>query len=136
MKKIIKITTLIIFLFSVKINAQLDTLQYLKTNFEIQKTEYIGKPFSYLLNKMTAIQPKTSWSYQHQKDFGKSYATAFKFCDMDYSFHNAVTLYIKWQEIIPTSQIKYYEKKNGFYFTNEEKNFYSNKIIKDIAVFR
>ncbi|MFC7348984.1 hypothetical protein ACFQO9_19880, partial [Chryseobacterium zhengzhouense] len=60
----------------------------------------------------------------------------FKFCDMDYSFSNAVTLSIEWQEIIPTSLIKYYEKKNGFYFTNEEKDFYSNKIIKDIAVFR
>ncbi|MEC5172344.1 hypothetical protein [Chryseobacterium nepalense] len=118
-----------------KANAQIDTLNYVK-QFEINKAQYINQPFSYLLSHMTQIQPKTNWSYQSQKDLGKSYATAFKFCDMDYSFHNAVTLYIKWQEIIPTSQIKYYEKKNGFYFTNEEKNFYSNKIIKDITVFR
>ncbi|MFC7349007.1 hypothetical protein ACFQO9_20020, partial [Chryseobacterium zhengzhouense] len=116
MNILIKITFLITFCCAIKINAQLDTLQYLKTNFEIQKSEYIGKPFSYLLNKMTQLQPKTNWSNQG-KDLGKTYSTNFKFCDMDYSFSNAVTLSIEWQEIIPTSLIKYYEKKNGFYFT-------------------
>ncbi|MFC7348985.1 hypothetical protein ACFQO9_19885 [Chryseobacterium zhengzhouense] len=135
MKTLIKIAFLISFFYGIKANAQIDALQYLKTNFEIQKTEYIGKPFSYLLSKMTQIQPKTNWSSQG-KDLGKTYSTNFIFCDKEYSFYNAVTLHIVWQEIIPTQQIRYYEKKNGFYFTNEERNFYGDKIIKDIAVFR
>ncbi len=119
-----------------KSNAQLDTLNYLKTNFEIQKSEYIGKPFSFLLSKMTQIQPKTAWSLQSQKNMGKIYATSFLFCEMDYSFHNAVTITIRWQEPILTKDVKYYEQKNGFYFTDEEKVFYANKIIKDIRVYR
>lgn len=134
MKILIKITLIIILSIGIKINAQIDTLQYLKTNFEIQKSEYIGKNFSYLLNKMTQIQPKTLWSTVSYK--GNMFASRFKFCEMDDSFYNAVTFYIEWQEPIPISQVRYYEKKNGFYFTNEERNFYGDKIIKDIAVFR
>ncbi len=136
MKNIVKILMISFLIIGVKSNAQLDTLNYLKTNFEIQKSEYIGKPFSFLLSKMSQIQPKTVWSTQSQKDFGKIVGNRFKFCDMDYSFYNAITLSIRWQEPILTKDVKYYEQKNGFYFTDEEKVFYANKIIKDIRVYR
>ncbi|MCW3160359.1 hypothetical protein [Chryseobacterium oryctis] len=38
-----------------------DTLNYVK-QFEINKINYIGQPFSKLLNEMTQIQPKTAWA--------------------------------------------------------------------------
>ena len=47
---------------------------------------------------------------------------------MEASFYNAVTLQIDWQDTIPANDIKFYENKNGFYFTNEEKFFYGNSI--------
>ncbi len=61
MKNILKITFLFAFIFSIQSKAQLDTLSYLK-QFEINKAQYIGQPFSKLLQDMTQIQPKTVWS--------------------------------------------------------------------------
>ncbi|MDY0929669.1 hypothetical protein [Chryseobacterium sp. CFBP8996] len=97
---------------------------------------YIGQPLSKLLNDMTYIQPKTAWSTANGNKKIETAATTFKFCDKIYSFHNAITLLIKWQNVIPRDQTKYYEQKNGFYFTNDEKNFYGSKIVKDIMVYR
>lgn len=37
---------------------------------------------------------------------------------------------------IPRDQTQFYEQKNAFYFTNEEKTFYGSKIVKDIIVYR
>ena len=114
--------------------AQLDTLNYLK-QFEANKANYINKSLSVLLNDMVQIQPKTVWSATNRKKTITA-GTRFKFCDMELSFHNTVTLLIEWQTPIPRDQTIYYEKKNAFYFTNEERAFYGNKIIKDIIVYR
>ena len=119
-----------------KSNAQLDTLNYLKTNFEIQKSEYIGKPFSYLLSKMNQIQPKTAWSQSGSWKKNERNSTDFRFTFMEASFHNVINLTIIWQEAVPANDVKYLQNKNGFYFTNDEKNFYGNKIVKDIRVYR
>ena len=43
---------------------------------------------------------------------------------------------IKWKEKIPFKNVEYLLKKNKFYFTEEEKDFYGEKIIQDIIVFR
>lgn len=117
------------------VHAQLDTLNYLK-QFEANKANYINQPLSVLLNSMTQIQPKTAWSASHGRKKTITPGTSFVFCDMDFSFHNAVNLLIIWKDPIPRDQTKYYEQKNGFYFTNEERVFYGSKIIKDIVVYR
>ncbi|MCA6069004.1 hypothetical protein JI747_017700 [Chryseobacterium sp. RG1] len=111
-----------------------DTLAYLK-QFEANKANYINKPLSVLLNDMTQIQPKTAWPTTHRKKTITP-GTSFKFCNMELSFHNSITLLIEWQDPIPRDQTKYYEQKNDFYFTNEERIFYGSKIIKDIIVYR
>lgn len=133
MKILHKIIITVLFIFTVKMSAQLDTLNYLK-QFEANKINYINQPFSKLLNAMTQIQPETSWTTVSYK--GKKYYTLFNFCEMDESFYNAVTLTIEWQDPIPVSDTDYYENKNGFYFTNEERNFYGSKIVKNIRVYR
>ncbi|MDY0929670.1 hypothetical protein [Chryseobacterium sp. CFBP8996] len=135
MKNLHKIIALSLILGFSHFNAQLDTLNYLK-QFEVNKANYIGQPFSKLLNEMTQIQPKTSWSRpKGNKKIITAY-TDFNFCNKELSFHNTISLLIEWQNEIPRDQTKYYEQKNGFYFTNDEKNFYGSKIVKDIKVFR
>lgn len=135
MKNILKIIFLLTFLFSFQGKAQLDTLNYLK-QFEINKANYIGQPFSKLLQNMTQIQPKTVWNRPQRNNKTIILSTQFSFCEKKYSFYNAITLYITWQTSIPTNQTNALSTQNHFYFTNDEKSFYGNRIIKDIRVYR
>lgn len=131
-----KIIIVFIFLLgSIWINAQLDTLNYLK-QFEANKSNYINKPFSVLLNDMTMIQPKTVWAFSMGRKKTISADARFNFCSIEQSFHSPITLLIKWQEPIPRIKTQYYEQKNHFYFTNDERDFYGSKIIQDIIVYR
>lgn len=136
MKNLIKILSILaLFTFTNKMDAQLDTLTYVK-QFEINKANYIGQPFSKLLNDMTQIHPKSVWfvPITNKKTMVKE--SRFKFCEMSNSYKNAITLRITWQNYIPFSQVKYYQNLNNFYFTNDERLFYGNKIIADIMVYR
>lgn len=132
-----KILKLIIVFFSLQtINAQqIDTISYIK-QFEVNKASYIGKPLSFLLNDMTKIQPKTVWFNINTDDKYNIIESHFKFSTKEKSFKNAVTLLIKWKEKIPFKNVEYLLKKNKFFFTEEEKDFYGEKIIQDILVFR
>lgn len=139
MKKILILLSLICLSVSAKINAQnmpLDTLNYLKQNFEINKANYIGHPFSKLLNDMTAIQPKTVWSDSPHRNKNIRKSSRFKFTYKELSFHNVITLYIEWETPLPTQETKVLSIANQYYFTNQEKAYYGNKIVKDIKVYR
>lgn len=136
MKNIIKTVILfVIFTFTNTMNAQMDTLTYVKT-FEINKANYIGQPLSVLLNDMTLIQPKTIWFTPISKNKNMVKESRFKFCEMRHSYKNAITLEITWENYIPFSQVDYYQNLNDFFFTNDERLFYGNKIIADIRVYR
>ncbi|MGO4708111.1 hypothetical protein AB4Y90_03120 [Chryseobacterium sp. 2TAF14] len=135
MKNILKIALLFAFLFSIQSKAQLDTLNYLK-QFEANKANYIGQPFSKLLQDMTQIQPKTVWCLPIRNKISMVRYSDFSFCEMDYSFHNTITLSIEWQTDIPYNETKNLGVQNQYYFTNDEKIFYGSRIIKDIKVYR
>ncbi|BEV06690.1 hypothetical protein [Chryseobacterium gambrini] len=135
MKNKLKFFLLLALLFSLQSKAQLDTLNYLK-QFEINKANYIGYPFSKLLNNMTQIQPMAVWNTPPRNNKNIGTKTGFSFCKMQNSFHNTITLMIVWQQPIPNTQTHYYEQLNDFYFTNDEKLFFGNKIVKDIMVYR
>jgi hypothetical protein len=132
-----KYIKLILLLFSLQtINAQqIDTLNYIK-QFETNKVNYIGKPLSVLLNDMSKTPPKTVWFNINVDDKYNVIESHFKFSTKEKSFKNAITLSITWKEKIPFKSVEYLYKKNKFYFTDEEKNFYGNKIIQDITVYR
>ncbi|MEZ7498446.1 hypothetical protein QO200_06810 [Flavobacterium sp. Arc3] len=138
MKTSLKIFSALLFFFSVQTKAQTvsDTLQYLKTNFELKKANYIGKPFSRLLTDLK-IQPTQSW---HITPFRKKYSvisTDFYFLKKGATYTNrTIVLSIYWQEEIPKSTVEIYENKNGYLFTSDERTFYGNKIVKDIKVYR
>ncbi|MEJ5104162.1 hypothetical protein [Chryseobacterium sp. MYb328] len=137
MKKVFKLTSLFaLFLFYTKSNAQLDTLNYLKA-FEANKAQYIGKPFSGLLNDMTKIQPKAMWHNGpfNNKNIRTSSDLGFYDLSKGYEF-NAITFVVYWQDPVSATDANYYKIKNKNNFTSEEKNFFGNKIIKDIMVYR
>ncbi|GAA4148794.1 hypothetical protein GCM10022217_00140 [Chryseobacterium ginsenosidimutans] len=135
MKNILKLALLLTLFFSFQNKAQLDTLNYLK-QFEINKANYIGQPFSKLLQDMTQIQPKTAWSLSVRNNKTIVKNTLFNFCEKKHSFYKAITLSIKWQTDIPITQTDALGTQNQYYFTNDEKAFYGNRIIKDIRVYR
>jgi len=135
MKNKLKFFLLLALLFSLQIKAQLDTLNYLK-QFEINKANYIGQPFSKLLQDMTQIQPKTVWSLPIRSNKKMVRYSDFSFCEKKHSFYNAITLSIEWQTDIPINQTNALGVPNHFFFTNAEKTFYGNKIVKDIMVYR
>ena len=132
MKKILIILTVLISCLGF---SQIDTLNYIK-QFETNKAQYIGKPFSVLLADMKQIQPKTVWPLRHGRYKTFILGNSFKFVEMDFSFNNVVTLSITGQDTIPIEQFNYYGKKNNYFFTQDEKLFYGNKIIKNIKVYR
>jgi len=111
-----------------------DTLSDAK-NFETNKANYIGQPFSKLLNDMTQIQPKTIWATTNFKSKNEVKSSRIKFCDLEESF-NVITLEIIWQTPLERSNTKYYQQLHNAFFTNDEKLFYGSKIVKDIKVYR
>ncbi|MCX8532195.1 hypothetical protein [Chryseobacterium luquanense] len=135
MKTLYKIFFCTLLFISFKLSAQIDTLNYIK-QFEINKAQYINQPFSKLLNDMTQMQPMSVWSIDSHKNRYLIYFTRFMFCEMDESFSSNVNLTISWQTPLQSSETEYYDNKNDFFFTNDERNYYGSKIIKDIKVYK
>lgn len=137
MKKIINLFAILFFFtFSCKVYSQVDTLNYVK-QFEINKIEYINKPFSYLLNHMTQLQPQTVSSLINI--WGKDLAAYSHFdyteSEMQYG-RETVYMIVYWKNPISHSQAMLLSKQNKFLLTNDEKIFYGDKIVKDIKVFK
>lgn len=132
MKKIIK-TLFLLIISTMLYKAQVtDTLSYIKL-FEINKINYQGQPLSKLMNDMTQLQPKLIWSGPGSNN---TYRSTFNFCEIDdVPYSGMVNMVIFWQTPIPYPNVEYYEKKNYFHFTNDERNFYGNKIVKNIYVY-
>jgi hypothetical protein len=130
------ITILCFVLLAKNSSAQIDTFAFLK-NFELQKAQYIGQPFSVLLNAMGQVQPKSAWYGRNARNKTQIPYCTFNFVTPDncFSYLGVITMLVDWQTSIPLQDIKYYTNLNHFYFTNSERQFYSNKIIKDISVY-
>ncbi|WP_139421011.1 hypothetical protein [Chryseobacterium mulctrae] len=116
-------------LFTCIFKAQVsDTLAYVKS-FEANKINYINQSFSKLLNNMNNLQPIGLFT-------NTRYYSVAKFSIEDKWFDKGnVNMVIFWQAPIPETETEYYENKNHFYFTNDERSFYGNKIVKDIYVY-
>lgn len=137
MKNILKlILVTILFGFCTKVHAQIDTLNYVK-QFEINKANYIGQPFSHLLNDMVQYKPKTVNSFINI--WGKNLVA-----DSDFNFSTleeqrkkqTVYLIVYWQTPLVHSDAFLLSKQNHFNFTSAEEIFYGNKIIGDIKVYK
>jgi hypothetical protein len=138
MKNITLFTLLLISIFSCQSKAQqtIDTLNYVK-QFEINKIDYVNKPFSYLLSHMTQIQPKTVNSLPQVWGKDLTPESIFDFTEKEKQYGKiTITIIIKWKVPISHSQAFALSKQNHFLFTNDEKTFYGNKIVGDIKVYR
>ncbi len=137
MKNIIKLlAVLFFFTLSSKVYSQVDTLNYVK-QFEVNKIEYINKPFSYLLSHMTQLQPQTVNSMVGiwGEDLVASSHFDYTVKEMQYG-RETVYMIVYWKNPISRTQAFALSKQNKFLLTNDEKIFYGNKIVKDIKVFK
>lgn len=128
MKNILLIFSMLLFnnLYSQKV----DTLDYLK-KIEYNKAKYIGKPFSVLLKDLKELEPKTIWALAGGHNIKIVRRSHLVFSEDPFSTD---ILSIEWDSEILRERVNFYEMKNDFRFTQEEKEFYSNKIIKNIEV--
>ncbi len=137
MKKIITITVFFVLILNFQNNIkgqQIDTLAYVK-QFEVNKANFINKPFSYLLSQMTQLRPKTVNSLPQIWKQDLTPYSIFDFTEEEKQYGSAtVGLYITWKDPISRSQAFILSKQNHFNFTHAEETFYGNKIIKDIEV--
>ena len=142
MKRIVVILTLVIncTAYSQQLGTSstaTDTLIYLRT-FETNKSKYIGKAFSVLLSDMGKVQPKLVMpgSGQALNAVNVSPLTYFVFANRSdlYSYEVPI-MRIVWKDPLPAETVYGYMKKNNAFFTTEEKNYYSNKIVMNISVY-
>lgn len=134
--KLLKAAIFILFVCSNAFGqSKAEVLNYAK-QFEVNKSEYIGKPLSYLLSKLNPqTQPKKVWFNLNIKNKNLTPSSIFSLNKKEDNYGNAVRLSITWETPIPFSEVDYYYKKNKTYYTSEEKAFYEHRIIKDILVY-
>lgn len=113
-----------------------DTLAYAK-KFETNKEKYIGKKFSLLLKDMTLLQFKKAKS-DFKDDLNNPLpSTLFRFSDKELSAAHQVSVAIKWRpDDTPTTPLEFFEQEHNYGFTINEKNFFENRIIQDIVVYK
>ncbi len=113
-----------------------DTLAYAK-KFEINKEKYIGKKFSLLLKDMTPLPFKKAKSDIREDRNNPLTGTVFKFSDKDIDAPGQVTVAIKWKpDDTPVTPLEFFEQEHNYGFTVSEKNFFDNRIIQDIVVYK
>ena len=135
---------LIIILLSVSIaketQAQVgvpDTLAYLQT-IVANKSQYIGQPFSILLNNLQIqvkfFSPFASLPYNKYKETSTSFAFYFPQSTDDYYF-SYPRLRVSWQSYLDANQSDIlWKNNNGGGWTTAVANFYANAIISDIQI--
>ena len=138
MKRLLAILVLFACIFSVQAQTRpvTDTVNYLKT-FETNKTKYIGKPFSNLLDSLQIdiryFGPLASLTY----DKSKETSTRFYFIIPEY-LEDIQSGYIQifWEPYLNADQssIIFDEAADNDRWNTAAKAFYKNGIIKDIKV--
>ncbi|MCF2220159.1 hypothetical protein H9Q08_12690 [Chryseobacterium sp. PS-8] len=127
MRNLFKIMFVITLLFSFQSNAQLDTIKYLK-QFEANKHDYIGKPFSKLLKKMSLKPQVFTLGSNEENCF---YSSNFGFSNKN----NLVSITVIWEQSYvsnPDFGINFIDSPKKI--TSEE-IILKDKKIRDIIVF-
>lgn len=126
--------------FAKNTNAQTgvpDTLAYLQT-IVANKANYIGQPFSALLNNLQIqikyFHPIASIPYDVTKETSTSFAFYFPQTEDDmYLTYPCLNIY--WQTPLNANQsFSLYNTNNGGSWTTAVSNFYANGIIADIKI--
>ncbi len=142
MKKIIIILFLLVSIFKNDVKGQAtppvtDTLAYLK-NIVNNKAQYIGQPFSALMNTLQIqikfFSPLASTPYDKTKETSTSFSFYFpQTAEEIYLTYPILEVY--WQPHLNANQSRvYYNNYNGGGWNATVNSFYSSGIIADIKV--
>ncbi|OOV19565.1 hypothetical protein [Flavobacterium sp. LM4] len=115
-----------------------DTLKYLETNFLQNRDFYKGKPLDILLNDLEIDIQYCSNSYGSNLYLSNGLSLNFhtrtekrvKIKDKK----NPLVLTIDWETPLPQEKIIELLRKNNGQWTEEEKNYYGQNIIKEIGM--
>ncbi|WP_126971903.1 hypothetical protein [Gynurincola endophyticus] len=134
MKKVIFL--IVVCFFAFQVSAQVtDTLSYLQTEVVAKKNLYIGQPLSKLLSDLQ-IQPKSIFGgIAHNNKTIEPY-TKFYYGDHGAASSNAYYITISWESTLQKSETMSLQMNNNGLLNTTVKNYYANKIIKDITVSR
>jgi len=137
MKKKLMIAAILLNGICAKLVAQTtvtDTLAYLQTEVEAKKNLYIGYPFSKLLNDLL-IQPVAVFGSGASINKNREFYTLFYYSEGGArSPKGTHYIFIEWEHIIPVPVTGPLQKENDWLFTIAVRNYYSDKIIKNIKV--
>lgn len=116
-----------------------DTLKYLQTNFLLtNKDFYKGKPLSILLHDLEIDVKAYSGSSGRDLDYSKSLSLNFysrqQKKDKIKEKKDPLVLIIDWEVELPQQKIVELLRKNDGRWTEEEKKYYGQHIIKDIEM--
>ena len=108
-----------------------DTAAYLNNHIAANKTFFINKAFSVLMDSLS-VNPISFIGHVSQRDKKSEHSTTFYFRG---GLENRIYMIIKWDTpIIKSSTHEQAEENSNWQFTNQIKNLYSTKIIKDIII--
>lgn len=140
MKKLLLISVLVTIAFAKNIKAQTgvpDTLAYLQA-IVANKANYIGQPFSTLLNDLQIqvkfFSPFASLPYDNTKETSTSVAFYFPQTE-DEMYLTYPKLRVSWQPYLNMGQSEVlYKNNNGGGWSSPVVAFYSTGIIADIQI--
>jgi hypothetical protein len=116
-----------------------DTLKYLQTNFLLtNKDFYKGKPLSILLNdlevEVKAYSGASGWDLNFKESLILSFYSRKQEKIKIKEKKNPLVLTIDWEVPLPQEKVVELLRKNQGRWTEEEKNYYGQQIIKDIGM--
>jgi hypothetical protein len=132
------ITCFLPVLHAQSVNVQkIDTFGYLRT-IVAHKANYIGKPFSTLLNDLQIQIKRFAPIGSIPSDTTRETSTSFSFYFPQSAAEYELTfpkLNISWEPYLNATASRYlFRKNNGGGWTQEVINFYSTAIIKDMDI--
>ncbi|MFH6991796.1 hypothetical protein [Flavobacterium sp. FlaQc-48] len=116
-----------------------DTLKYLQTNFLIKSKDfYKGKPLSILLNdleiEVKAYSGAAGWDLNYSKSLSLNCYTRKQKKLKIKEKKNPLVLIVDWEVPLPQEKVVELLRKNDVRWTEEEKKYYGQHIIKDIEM--
>ena len=116
-----------------------DTLDYIKTNFINKKANYIGKPFSVLLNdlKLNINYYTYGDAFNNRSispDISISFVTEYQKWVEKNSTNKPIVLTVTWATPVSIDSAVSLGRNSKGKWLNAEKKYYGGKIVKDLGL--
>jgi len=116
-----------------------DNLKYLQTNFLDHQDFYKGKPLNVLLNDLEIDIKNYTFGVSAKNinlspDLSLNFYTPKQKEKQIKNKQNPLVLYVVWEVFLPQQKIVELLRKNDGHWTEEEKNYYGQHIIKEVGM--